>query len=60
MLTYLSNLANFSAEILFNTTLDFSPGQYLFFKQQEEKQTSKGWNITVLGCTLPNEEIGYY
>lgn len=42
MLTSLSNLVNFSAGILFNTTLDFSPAQYLFFEQQEEKQTSKG------------------
>lgn len=60
MLTSLSNLVNFSAGILFNNILDFFPVQYLLFKQEEEKQTSKGWNIPVLGCALPNEEIGYY
>lgn len=60
MLTSLSNLVNFSAGILFNTTLDFSAVQYLLFKRQEEKQTRKGWNIPVLGCILPNEVIGYY
>lgn len=42
MLTSLSNLVNFSAGILFNTTLDFSAVQYLLFKRQEEKQTRKG------------------
>lgn len=60
MLTSLSNLVKFNTGILFNTISDFSPVQYLLFKQQEEKQTSGGWNITVLGYTLPSEEIGYY
>lgn len=60
MLTSLSNLVKFNAGVLFNTILDFSPVQYLLFTQQEEKQTSKGWNMTVLGYTLSNEEIGYY
>lgn len=60
MLTSLSNLVKFNAGIHFNTILGFSPVQYLLFKQQEEKQTNKGWNITVLGYTLPSEETGYY
>lgn len=60
MLTSLLILVKFHRGILFNTILDFSAVQYLLFKQQEEKQTKEGWNITVLGYALPKQEIGYY
>lgn len=60
MLTSLSNLVKFNSGILFNSILDVFPVQYLLFKQQEEKQTREGWNITVLCYTLPSKEIGYY
>lgn len=60
MLTSLSGLVKFNGGSLFNTLLDSTPAQYLLFKQKEEKQTSKGWHITVLGYTLPSVEVGYH